>query len=198
MINSSSIIDSLSQHQPILLEDTPHAAAVMVILLNNENQDYDIVLTKRAATLLTYAGDYSLPGGMRDPGEVDLSVTVTREVEEELSLAATTYQRIGQLDDFQDRDGNLVRPFVASMKKSDFEKLHRRSTAEIADIYFFPLQQLSAIKDDPGFHPITHRQPSYTYTDGEVFVWGLTAAILVHIFNILTGANKSLGKKIIP
>src|SRR5437879_5507287 len=123
MKNKNAVLKALAQYQAIVQTETLISAAVLIILLfNNDNNELEIVLTKRAANLQTYAGDYSFPGGLRDLTDKDLYHTATREAEEELSLPPDSYQYISQLDDFMSHDGHLIRPFVVAMKKSDFEK----------------------------------------------------------------------------
>lgn len=190
MLDNKSMIDILKHYQPMLLESTTPSAAVMLILLENGDNPFEIVLTKRAATLPTYAGDYSFPGGMHDATDTDLYATAVREIHEELDLSPNVYQPIGQLDDFQDRYGNLVRPFVSMMNKSEFLKIYKLSAAEITEIYFFPLTKLNEIYDEPKLHVITRRRPSYAYTQGKVFVWGLTATLLMHLSNIISQTNQ--------
>lgn len=193
-MNKQTIIDILSQYQAITLPETSISAAVMIILLITEKNDLEIVLTKRAATLPTYAGDYCFPGGIKDPNDSDLYATAAREVAEELNLSANFYQPIGQLDDFHDHEGHLVRPFVILIRKDNFEKMHKESANEITDIYYFPVTKLIDIDDDPLLHHITHRRPSYSYINGPVFIWGLTATMLVHLGNILGVMSKPIGK----
>src|SRR5262245_22972875 len=132
MQNIKSISALLSAYRPITLGTRPQAAAVMVILLNSSQDDIEIVLTKRSSSLLKYAGDFSFPGGMNDQDDVDLYSTATREVQEELNLPPTSYQKIGQLDDFEDRYGNLVRPYVVWMDKRVFENTYKLSSDEIS------------------------------------------------------------------
>lgn len=190
-----TIIETIAAYQPVEMALTPRAAAVMVILLADEHKQLEIILTKRAASL-PYAGDYSFPGGMYEDNDIDLYTTAARELMEELNIASDAYKRIGQLDDFNDRFGNLVRPYVILMNKNDFQACYKQSDAEIETVYYFPVSRLRDIKDDPDLYVITRRRPSYSYTDNEVFVWGLTAAILVHLSNIIYQENKSLGKEI--
>lgn len=191
------IFNKLSQHNPELLKDTPHCAAVLIILLTNAENDIEIVITKRTETLATFPGQYSFPGGMREENDcLNLYTTAQRETQEELHLPFESYHRIAQLDDFQDRYGNLVRPFVVSMKKIDFENIYRINEDEVAEIYYFPLKKLNEIKDDPSLHEITRRRPSYAFKEGHVFIWGLTANVLVHLQNIIEDKHQSLGKTI--
>lgn len=190
MLNKDQLVKVLSRHQPHLLADTPVSAAVMVILLWDEDDNIEILLTRRAYTLPTYAGDYSFPGGIRDAADLDLYATAVRELNEELAIPTGTYQLIGALDDFQDRFGQLVRPFVVMMQKKNFEKLHRVSPDEIAGLCYFPVHRLPELKDDPELHSITRRRPSYAFREGDLFVWGLTAGILVHLWNIIAHCPK--------
>jgi 8-oxo-dGTP pyrophosphatase MutT (NUDIX family) len=176
----------IKQYTFTLLPLTDKRAAVMIILLQQENHPVEIVLTKRSPTLSDYAGHYSFPGGMFETQDADLLATAMRETQEELNLLPENYEIIGQLDDIYDRYSNVVRPFVALMNKKDFIKQFRFSDAEVTDVYFLPITKLIEIKDDPNLHAITRRRPSYAYTDNDVFVWGLTAAILVNLFKVLS------------
>lgn len=189
-------LQRLTDYQPVTLPETIPSAAVMVILLQDEANQLEIVLTKRAMTLPTYAGHYSFPGGIRDAEDANMHATAVREIQEELNLLPDTYQPIAQLDDFQDRNGHLVRPFVSLITKTTFVAKHKISPAEIDRLYYFPLTKLHSLKDNPKLHYITQRRPSYSYTEGDVFVWGLTAAILVHLRNILSAEHDPLGKEI--
>lgn len=193
---NKTLLEKIKNYEPKMLAETPISAAVMIIFLTTETNEMEIVLTKRTATLATYAGDYSFPGGMRDPDDSGLYATAMREVQEELNIPATLYQHIGQLDDFMNHYGHLVRPFVAIMKKSDFLDHHQIAIEEVQHVYYFSLLKLDDIQDNPSLHTITRRRPSYSFQEGDVFVWGLTATILVHLLNILASTNKSLGKMI--
>lgn len=187
----SSLTEALSHYQPNLLSETRPCAAVMVLLVTAGDSNIEIVLTKRAAALPTYAGDYSFPGGIKDTTDLDLHATAIRELNEELSIPHGAYQFLGQLDDFRDRFGNVVRPFVATMEKENFEKLHKIAIEEIAHVYYFPLQRIQELKDTPELHAITKRRPSYSFREENFFVWGLTAGILMHLWQIVNSQRSS-------
>lgn len=181
----NDIINILNHYRPTQLMATPLRAAVMVIFLLDENDHVEIVVTKRSANLPTYAGHYSFPGGMADDSDNNLYHTAQRETEEELHLPYSAYSYIGELDDFQDHDGNVVRPFVVQMQKNAFMATYQISPIEIQEMYLLPIKKLFEFKDNPELHHITKRRPSYSYQDGSVFIWGLTAAILVHLRNLI-------------
>lgn len=190
-MNEKDILEKLQNYFPNLLPATRRSAAVMLILLRDENDELEIVLTKRSETLSDYAGHYSLPGGMFEPHDIDLLETAMREVEEELNVPKQSYEVIGQLDDIHDRYGNLVRVYVSIMDKIDFTKQFRFSDSEVTEIYFFTIKKLYELKDEPALYAITRRRPSYIFTENTVFVWGLTAAILMNFFIILSSSTKT-------
>lgn len=196
-INKQSILSAIQVHSPLLMETTQRSAAVLVLLMEDQDEELFLILTKRAQTLASYAGDYAFPGGIKDIKDADLRITAQREVHEELNLTRSSYKMVGQLDDFHDRFGDLVRPFVATITKKEFESHYKKSDAEVANIYYFSLNNIVNIKTDVNCEIITKRHPSYVYEHDDVFVWGLTASIIVHLGNIVFGFDKKVGKGLI-
>ena len=197
IMNKNTLISKIKSYKPVLMLETPQSAAVLVILLEDVQDQLKMVLTKRSLQLPTYAGDYSFPGGMKDDTDSGLKATAIREVKEELNLAEPHYEIIGQLDDFNDRYGHLVRSFVARMTEEDFKKYYKISSTEIADIYYFDLRELAHIKEDTRLESMTRRKPSHIYTHDNVTIWGLTAGIMVHFSNIIYDLKQPLGKNIL-
>jgi 8-oxo-dGTP pyrophosphatase MutT (NUDIX family) len=190
-MKTTDIITSLSHYHPHTLAETaPYSAAVLILILQDTAGNQRLVLTKRSNSVATYVGDYCFPGGMKEADDPDLQFTAQRETEEELSLAPSLYHIIGTLDDFHDRYGNLVRPFIAIITEQNFADHHQISTAEIARLYYFPLNELDKMAIDTKLEQLTKRHPSYSYTAGDVFIWGLTASIMVHLGNVIFNLNK--------
>lgn len=188
------IINRIKNYNPTLIQASPHTAAVMIFLMQDGTPNLHLILTKRADGLTSYSGDYCFPGGVQDHSDLDLKHTAQREVQEELGLAIETYQTIGQLDDFEDRYGNTVRPFVAIITKELFEKNLKNSSEEVAGIFYFPLADLEKIKTDADLEKITRRHPTYKYQENEIIVWGLTASLIVHFGNIINQTNLPVTK----
>ena len=61
-------------------------ASVLIPLVEMPNGEFDVVLTKRAASLRQHSGEVSFPGGRRDEEDDDLVVTALREAHEEIGL----------------------------------------------------------------------------------------------------------------
>lgn len=192
-MDKKTIISKISEYKPVLMSETSHSAAVLVLIMYDEHDNLFLVVTKRAANLATYAGDYSFPGGIRESIDSDLKMTMEREVQEELALKPDCYQMIGQINDFIARFGNLVRPFVATISQKEFEKHHKNSQEEVAQIYYFPFDDVLKIESNESLARITKRHPSYYYSHDDVIIWGLTAAIIVHLSNIIYDLDRPVG-----
>ena len=188
------IIKILENHAPKELAPTSPSAAVMVLLLTDPNAPLEIVLTERSHTLPTYAGDVSFPGGIQDATDLDLYQTAQRELHEELRVPPHLYQRIGQLDDFQDRFGNLVRPFVSTIAKDNYLSQLQPQPAEIERVLYLQLADLARFENNPLLAQLTHRPVSYSLNLEGALIWGLTAMILVHFFNLLSQGNRPIAK----
>ena len=70
-----------------------------------------ILLTRRTAGLRAHAGQWALPGGRVDQGELPVD-TALRELREELDLRLDETSVLGVLDDYATRSGYIITPFV--------------------------------------------------------------------------------------
>ena len=188
------VVAILQKYQPVTVPNTPHSAAVLILLMYDED-NISLIVTKRSQTVATYIGDFCFPGGMKEITDNDLLVTAQREVQEELSLLPEHYQIVGQLDDFYDHYLSQVRPFVATISHEDFTRFSHSSADEIAELYYFPLQDIPLISRDEKLEKLSKRHPTYSYRQDKVMIWGLTASIMVLLGNILFGLSKPIAKQ---
>jgi 8-oxo-dGTP pyrophosphatase MutT (NUDIX family) len=192
-MNKDTLISAITNYQPHLLPETKMAAAVLLFIIFDEQDNLFLILTERPPQIEFYAGDYCLPGGMREMHDKDYLQTAAREAKEELGIEEQHYEVLGQLDDFNDRYGNLVRPFVALIAQKTFELHLQASAEEVASVYWFSLTDFKNIEIDTTLERVTGRHPSYIFKRNEVFIWGLTASIMVHFENVIEGKNRLVG-----
>ena len=76
------------------------------------SMDAAIILTRRAETLNSHAGQWALPGGRIDAGET-IEQAALRELQEEVGLVLPESALLGRLDDFATRSGYVISPVVA-------------------------------------------------------------------------------------
>ncbi|ETW83764.1 hypothetical protein HETIRDRAFT_314160, partial [Heterobasidion irregulare TC 32-1] len=105
---------SLRISRPVLPYPRSRRAAVLIALFVGRMGDLYVLLSRRAATLRTYAGDTALPGGKLDREDSTIEDTARREAYEEIGLPRDK-QRIPLLcvlDPFLAGNEILVTPVV--------------------------------------------------------------------------------------
>ena len=86
------------------------AAAVAVVIIS-DNGHASVLLTRRASSLRAHSGQWALPGGRMDLGEIAEEAAL-RELREEVNLKLTPSSVLGVLDDYVTRSGYRITPVV--------------------------------------------------------------------------------------
>lgn len=159
------------------LDAPPVPAAVLVPVILGPVPG--ILLTKRNAHLNKHAGQVSFPGGRIDAGETPEEAAL-REAEEEVGLARRDVELLGRLDDYVTGTGYRITPILGLLPPG---LTLRPAPAEVDSVFEMPLDVLL----DPRA-PQRQRHESrgnlreyWVWPHPEHFIWGATAAILVHL-----------------
>ena len=136
-----------------------------------------ILFTQRPAHLRTHAGQFSFPGGTRDPEDASAEATALREAHEELGIPPAQVRVLGQLDEVPTLTEFRIQP-VVGLIPPDLQYVP--SAHEVAFILELPLEHFL----DPAVrrterrtaHGVSFEVDFYTY--GEHVIWGATARIL--------------------
>jgi len=102
------------------------------------NPEPALLLTLRAATLRSHAGQWALPGGRLDAGEPPEAAAL-RELAEEVGLRLGDDAVLGRLDDYATRSGYLITPVVVWAGAAT--RLVP-NPAEVASVHRIPLTEL--------------------------------------------------------
>ena len=162
------------------LDDVPaqHASAAV-------HPDVDVLLTQRAATLRTHAGQVAFPGGRVDPEDEDVVATALREAEEETGLDPAGVEVLGVLPPVPvSVSGYVIHPVIGWWREPSRVAVVDRQ--EAAAVFRVPVADLVApvnrfVVARPGGR--TGITPGFGVQDR--FVWGVTAAILDRILHLL-------------
>lgn len=159
-------------------------AAVLVPIIYGANPG--ILLTKRTSTLSSHAGQVAFPGGRIDPGE-DAVTAALREAHEEVGLPPDMVEVIGFLPDYATGTGYRITPVIGLLAPGFIPV---PAAAEVEEVFELPLSVLL----DPAA-PQTRRgewkgrkREFWVWPHTKHYIWGATAAILVHLAHRLREA----------
>ena len=163
-------------------------AAVLVAIVQGPAPG--VLLTKRTAHLARHAGQVAFPGGRIDPGDPSPEAAALREAQEEVGLDPARAELLGRLPDYVTGTAFRVTPVLALLPPGlDF----RPAPDEVEAVFQLPL----AVLLDPNA-PQRRRaefrgrmRDFWVWPHPEHYVWGATAAILVHLAHRLRSGTEA-------
>lgn len=161
-----------------LMERAPVPAAVLVPIVHGPVPG--VLLTKRTAHLSRHPGQVAFPGGRIDPGDRDPEAAALREAYEEIGLPPGQVEVLGRLPDYVTGTGFTVTP-VLGIVSPGFHPIP--SADEVAAVFELPLSVLL----DPEAPQRRHAEfrgrmrEFWVWPHPDHYIWGATAAILVHL-----------------
>ena len=149
-----------------------------------------VLLTKRTAHLTRHAGQVAFPGGRIDPGDASPEAAALREAQEEVGLDPAQAELAGRLPDYVTGTGFRVTPVLALLPSGlDY----RPAEEEVDAVFTLPL----AVLLDPAA-PQRRRaeflgrvREFWVWPHPEHYIWGATAAILVHLAHHLRNGTEA-------
>ncbi|KAJ7890346.1 NUDIX hydrolase domain-like protein [Mycena leptocephala] len=136
-------------HKPKIPYPRERSAAVLVALFVGRLGDLYVLLNRRSATLRSYAGDTSLPGGKVDPEDRTIEDTARREAFEEIGLPRDKLKvpLLCILEPFLASNHLIVTPVVVMILDNTLRPI--LNTAEVASLFSHPLA--SFLSSSPPF-----------------------------------------------
>ncbi|MFT5757293.1 MAG: 8-oxo-dGTP pyrophosphatase MutT (NUDIX family) [Alteromonadaceae bacterium] len=155
---------------------TLRQAAVLIVLIDDK-EELNVLLTKRAIHLRHHPGQVSFPGGKHEPEDIDSIATALREAHEEIGLSPKYVNVIGQLHPYQTISGYIVTPIIALIGSGHH---FTKDENEVSEIFQVPLQHFLNTENHlqvTVYHQSKpHQVPFMPYN--QYNIWGATAAML--------------------
>ena len=173
--------------QPLVRTGLKQAAVAITIVNTQQDPDIDglyfdnsqtakgaLILTKRAAKMRKHAGQWALPGGLREKGESPEKAAL-RELEEEVGLRLGPDHIIGRLDDYSTRSGFTITPIVVW---GGSDRKLTANPAEVASIHRIPLTEFMR-RDAPILQENPESEnPVLLMPVGNIWIAAPTAALI--------------------
>jgi len=164
------------------------AAAVLVPILHGAQPG--VLLTKRTSHLKAHAGQVAFPGGRIDPGDASPEAAALREAQEEIGLAPEHAELAGRLPDYVTGTGFRISPVLALLPDG---LTFAANPHEVEAIFILPLEVLLD-PDAPERRRAQFRgraREFWVWPHTEHYIWGATAAILVHLAHRLRAQERA-------
>ncbi len=157
----------------------------VLILLYPDNSLLTTVFMKRVEDNTPHSGQISFPGGRAERGDTSLQDTALRETQEELGVAASDIEIVGQLTPLQINVSNMeVIPFIGLFyQKPRFNP----SSKEVDYLIEVRLRDLlnPRIIENKSLVSRDNKLSIPFYNVGGNHIWGATAMILSEFLDIL-------------
>ncbi len=181
------LIQQLEQRLRFAKRHQDAQAAVLIAITQEE--DPKVLLTRRALSLNSHAGEVAFPGGKRDPTDTSNIAAALREAWEETALSPFDVKVVGDLPMEKVRNGLTVKPIVGIIP-TELNLIPQPT--EIDRIFFASLQELMQIQPEP--HKVQYAEQSFYFPSFQIeneVIWGLTARILISLFQYGFNVQKS-------
>ena len=174
-----------SVNRPVYEPEGNYRIGSVMLLVNNKNNIPHLVMIQRAEDVKVHSGQIAFPGGKAEPDE-SLTLTATRELEEEIGIADKSINIIGQLSRIYIPPSNyMVYPFIATQIQTSVFLANQN---EVKEIFEIPLHSL--IKNKTIIQGLQHQTTRGLITApafriGNLVIWGATAMILSEFIDLI-------------
>ena len=164
-------------------------AAVLVPIVDRP-EGLTVLFTQRTTHLKAHAGQISFPGGRVEPHDPTPEFTALRETQEEIGLPQERVEVLARMPEYLTRTGFRVTPVVGLIAPPFELAPDDREVAEVFEVPLgFLLDPANYRKETAPAEWLQGRSRSYYVVQfAERRIWGVTAGMLVNLYQYLAGA----------
>jgi len=168
-------------------EPSGTVAAVLVPIIAHP-AGLTVLFTQRTAHLKAHSGQVSFPGGRAEPSDRSAEETALRESEEEIGLPRERVEVLARLPEYFTRTGFRVTPVVGVVQPPLELAPDPR---EVEAVFEVPLAFLLDVRNHQRHtrefqgQTVGYYAMPYRTSEGERYIWGATAGMLVNLVRAL-------------
>ena len=160
------LLEQISKYVPLEVNNPDLRPSAVMLLICEIDQEEKLIFQSRSHHVRHHKGEISLPGGAKDPEDMNLMITALRETQEEIGI-----------------NPNIIDIIVSDTEKVIFS-LAEKEVIELLDI---PIDYLLS-EESKGWKMVDNQGvPSLEegYIWNEHIIWGATARIVRQFIDIL-------------
>ncbi len=186
-VTLEAVARALAASVPRTLDIPGFRRAAVLVPLVEDGGALSLLLTVRAPTLRSHAGQVALPGGRLEPGEDSVDAAL-RETREEVGLDVPRDAVLGELSDHPSPAGYVARPVVARVPRA---QPLRPDPREVAEAFLVPLDELRALTPRSEVRRLKEgaRRRIFFYDWRDRVIWGFTGNVIRNLFDVLDGRH---------
>ncbi len=154
-------------------------AAVLVPIIDHAH-GATVLLTQRTKHLKNHAGQVSFPGGRVEESDAGAVAAALRETAEEIGLAESFIEVIGQLDAYETGTGFHITPVVGLVRPGFTLALDAFEVEAAFEVSLDHILDVASHERRSGFWQGTERH-YWVIAHPERYIWGATAGMLVDL-----------------
>ncbi|MCX6054447.1 MAG: CoA pyrophosphatase [Chloroflexi bacterium] len=167
------------------LDKECNSAAVLVLFVF-ENNEWNILYTRRTNEVRTHQGEVSFPGGAREKNDNSVIDTALRETYEEIGISPKSITILGGLERYLTITNYCVYPIIGKLDAPYFVNINKN---EVESVFLIPV---SWLEDENHIYFKKHRLNGVATSNvvhyeeycGE-HLWGFTARITQQVLSQL-------------
>ena len=163
------------------------ASAVLAPLYEHDG-NLHVVLTRRTWEMRSHSGEVSFPGGREDDADADLWATALREAQEEIDLAPSSVERIGELDHLATvTSRSFIVPYVGALPGRPDTTANASEVSAVLHVPIAELLDPAIFREERWTFPWAEDRPIFFFELVGDTVWGATGAMLRQLLGLVTG-----------
>lgn len=176
---------TLSRRKKLHITDTQRVPSAVLLPLYLKDREYHLLFIQRTMRVRDHKGQISFPGGAYEEEDITFCKTALRETEEEVGVAESDVEVLGELDDIRTiGSGYVISPFVGIIPWPYDIKVDQWETEEVIEVPLAALLDKDNVREDTDILE-GEVVPTYFYHCQGKVIWGATARILSQFLGIV-------------